>query len=90
MEKNGWPGLGTEVKFICDQIQIQHINKYEVSKQEIQDAIFEAHHSSLLCQFETSKKLKAIKMKFLGRCKSILMKKSSKCQIKIQNLLKNG
>ena len=32
-----------------------------MSKQEIQDAIFEAHHSSLLCQFETSKKLEAIK-----------------------------
>ena len=33
----------------------------ETAISEIQDAIFEAHHSSLLCQFETSKKLEAIK-----------------------------
>ena len=29
-EENGWPGLGKEVKHICEQIQIPDINKYNV------------------------------------------------------------
>ena len=60
-EENNWPGLGMEVKYICEQIQIEDINKYKVPKKEIQSAIFEAHYKSMLSQFETSKKLEDIK-----------------------------
>jgi hypothetical protein len=60
-EDSGWPGLGEEVRSICEQIQIPDINKYEVQKQEIHDAIFEAHYSSMISQFSTSKKLQDIK-----------------------------
>ena len=60
-EENGWPGLGMEVKYICEQIQIQDINKYDIPKKEIQEAIFEAHYRSMISQFETSKKLKDIR-----------------------------
>ena len=60
-EENNWPGLGMEVKYICEQIQIEDINKYDVPKKEIQSEIFEAHYKSMLSQFETSKKLEDIK-----------------------------
>ena len=53
-EENGWPGLGMEVKYICEQIQIPDINKYDIPKKEIQEAIFEAHYRSMISQFETS------------------------------------
>ena len=60
-EANNWPGLGSEVREICKQIQIQDINKYNISKQEIQKAIYEAHYKAMMVLFENSKKLKDIK-----------------------------
>ena len=47
-EENGWPGLGEEVRNICEHIQIPDINKYEIQKDQIQAAIFEAHYNSLI------------------------------------------
>ena len=60
-EENKWPGLGSEVREICKQIQIQDINKYSISKQEIQKAIYQAHYKAMMVLFENSKKLKDIK-----------------------------
>ena len=31
-ELNWWPGLGREVKLICQEIQIQDMNIYKISK----------------------------------------------------------
>ena len=53
-EANGWPGLGSEVREICQEIQIQDLNKYEIEKQKIQEAIYEAHYKATLCLFENS------------------------------------
>ena len=60
-QENGWPGLGKEVRAICQQIQILDINKYKIMKQEIKDAIFNSHYLDMMSQFEGSKKLKDIK-----------------------------
>ena len=58
--KNNWPGLATEVQAICEQIKIKYINKYDIPKKEIQEAIYEEHYSTMMKQFEASKKLKDI------------------------------
>jgi hypothetical protein len=34
-EENSLPGFGSEVKEICEQIQIEDINKYDIQKEEI-------------------------------------------------------
>ena len=60
-EEHNWPGLGQEVRDICEEIGIEDINKYEVGKEQIQEAIFEEHYRTMIVQFETSKKLKDIK-----------------------------
>ena len=60
-EANNWPGLGSEVRQICTEIQIRDINKYNVGKQEIQQAIYEAHYKAMMDLFQNSKKLKDIK-----------------------------
>ena len=57
-EENGWPGLGQEVREICQEIQIQDINKFNIDKKQLKTAIFEAHYQDMLSQFEHSKKLK--------------------------------
>jgi hypothetical protein len=60
-EANGWPGLGSEVRQICKEIQIQDINKYNIQKHVIQNAIYESHYKAMINLFESSKKLKDIK-----------------------------
>ena len=57
-EENGWPGLGQEVREICQEIQIQDINIFNIDKKQLKTAIFEAHYQDMLNQFEHSKKLK--------------------------------
>ena len=53
--------LGKEVREICEEIQLPDINKYNIEKTQIRDAIYEAHHKSMISLFETSKKLQDIK-----------------------------
>ena len=57
---NNWPGLATEAQAICEQIKIKDITKQETPKEDIKEAIFEEHHSNMMKQFESSKKLKDI------------------------------
>ena len=38
--KNDWPGLANEVKEICREIGIDNINEKEVTKEELDDAIY--------------------------------------------------
>jgi hypothetical protein len=60
-EANNWPGLGREVKDICQQPKIQDLNKYRLTKQEIQQAIEKSHQEDMLSQFDHSSKLEDIK-----------------------------
>ena len=60
-EANNWPGLGSDIGEICEQIQIQDVNKYNIGKQEIQKAIYEAYYKAMMALFENSKKLRDIK-----------------------------
>ena len=60
-EDNNLPGLGREVRQICEEIQIPDLNKYNIEKEEIQTAVFEAHYSNMMNQFVHSKKLQDIK-----------------------------
>ena len=60
-ELNCWPGLGREVKEICQEIQIQDLNKYKISKKEIQNAIFDTHYKEMMTKFQQSRKLADIK-----------------------------
>ena len=46
-EINGWPGLGQEVRDICQEIGIPDINKNYVSKIQIKRAIFRSHYSDM-------------------------------------------
>ena len=60
-ETNNWPGLGREVRQICKQIHIQDLNKYNVRKSEIKDAILRSHYQDMMGRFEGSKKLQNIR-----------------------------
>ena len=38
-EEKGWPGLGSEVREICQELNIQDLNKHIMEKIDIQKAI---------------------------------------------------
>ena len=54
------PGLIQEVREICSQIGIKDINKYNVSKSQIKDAIFYSHYKSMKEELSSSRKLEDI------------------------------
>ena len=60
-ELNYWPGLGREVREICQEIQIQDLNKNTIAKKDIQKAIFDAHYKEMMTKFQESRKLTNIK-----------------------------
>ena len=60
-EANSWPGLDREVRDICQQLKIQDLNEYRLTKQEMQQAIGKSHQEDMLSQFEHSSKLQDIK-----------------------------
>ena len=60
-EEKGWPGLGRDVRDICQEIQIPDLNKYRMAKKEIQRAIEQSHHDDIMTQFQHSKKLEDIR-----------------------------
>ena len=60
-DENRWPGLKEEVRNICKQIGIQDIGNYNVSKAQIQEAIFNSHYRNMKEQLKSSKKLDDIK-----------------------------
>ena len=53
--------LGRAVKDICQQLKIQDLIKYRLTKQEIQQAIEKYHQKDMLSQFDYSSKLQDIK-----------------------------
>ena len=56
-EANSWPGLGIEVREICKELKIEDLNKYGLTKEEIQQAVEKSHQEDMLSQFEHSSKL---------------------------------
>jgi hypothetical protein len=54
------PGLIQDVREICSQIGIKDINKYNVSKSQIKDAIFYSHYKSMKEELSSSRKLEDI------------------------------
>ena len=60
-ESRGWPGLGKEVRQICQNIGIPDINIHIIRKSDIQKALKISHHNHMMGQFEGSSKLADIK-----------------------------
>ena len=61
-EHKGWPGLGREVRNICQLVGISDLNTHSLRKHEIKKAIAKSHFEDMMSQFEGSKKLKDISM----------------------------
>ena len=59
-DARGWPGLQKEVKEICSQIGIQDMNKHDVSKDKIKEAIYYSHYKSMKEEIQRSSKLEDI------------------------------
>ena len=60
-EANSWPGLGSEVREICKELKIEDLDKYSLTKEEIQQAVEKSHREDMMSQFEHSSKLQDIK-----------------------------
>jgi hypothetical protein len=61
VESRGWPGLGREVRQICQEVGLPDINIQNVLKKDVKKAIQMSHHEDMLGQFENSRKLQDIK-----------------------------
>ena len=57
----GWPGLHQEVAIICQEIGIPDMNKYNIKKIQIKEAIFYSHYESMKEEISRSSKLEDIK-----------------------------
>ena len=60
-ELRKWPGLGNEVRQICQAIGIPDINIHFMRKKDIQIAIKKSHYEHMMALFEGSRKLEDIK-----------------------------
>ena len=60
-ESRGWPGLGQEVRQICEASGIPDLNKNLIRKTDIQKAIRNSHYKDMMSQFEGSRKLEDIR-----------------------------
>ena len=60
-EKQGWPGLGKDVRNICKEIKLPDINLHRISKEDVQKAISNSHFEDMMTRFESSSKLQDIK-----------------------------
>ena len=58
---NGWPGLGQEVKEICQTLNIPAVNIEFVPKSVIKDAIFNHHYLKMKEEIDKMTKLEPIK-----------------------------
>ena len=59
--KNDWPGLSVEVKEICREIGVHNLNEKDVSKEELEDAIYFHNYKEMKLEVSSYKKLEAIK-----------------------------
>ena len=59
--KNEWPGLAPEVKKICEEIGVSNINEKDVSKEEIEEAVYFHHYKEMKLEVCEYKKLESVK-----------------------------
>ena len=57
----GWPGLAKEAAEICKEIGLRNLNEKEVTKKEIEEAIFYSNYKEMKAEIEMCDKLAAIK-----------------------------
>ena len=75
-EDRGWPGLQQEVKEICAQIGIPDMNKSDIPKWQIKEAIFYSHYTSMKNEMESSTKLEDIKNDDFRKIQPYFLEKS--------------
>ena len=59
--KNDWPGLAAEVKNICEEIGVRNINEQDVSKEELEEAVYFHHYKEMKLEVCEYKKLESVK-----------------------------
>ena len=59
--KMGWPGLAKEVKDICKEVGIEDVNKTEVTKEELKEAIFYHNYKEVKNELSSKGKLEDVK-----------------------------
>ena len=59
--EKGWPGLQQEVEDICKDIGIPNINKFNIPRSQIKEAIFFSHYKDMKEEIGCSSKLDDIK-----------------------------
>jgi hypothetical protein len=59
--ERGWPGLSQEVEEICKKVGIPNINKEDVSKEEIEEAVFFHNYKEMKESINEYEKLEDIK-----------------------------
>ena len=57
----GWPGLAQEVTEICKEVGLKNLNEEEVTKKEIEDAIFYSNYNEMKAEIGMCDKLTSIK-----------------------------
>ena len=57
----GWPGLAQEAEQICKEVGLENVNKKEVCKEEIEEAMFYGNQKLLKEEMEKYSKLDAVK-----------------------------
>jgi hypothetical protein len=56
-----WSGLSVEVKEICREIGVPNLNEKDVSKEELEEAIYFHNYKEMKLEVSSYKKLEAIK-----------------------------
>ena len=60
-KEKGWPGLGSEVKEICEKLNLPDVNENYIPKSAVKNAIFNHHYCDMKKEMEEkSSKLKEI------------------------------
>ena len=72
-DARGWPGLQQEVKEICSQIGIQDMNKHDVSKDKVKEAIYYSHYKCMKEEIQRSSKLEDIQHEDFSKDSTIFL-----------------
>ena len=75
-ESNNWPGLGQEVREICQILDIPDANKEFINKSEIKNAVFNHHYKEMKEEVMKMKKLDPIKHEDFKEAQKYLYDKS--------------
>ena len=74
--ERSWPGLSKEVEDICNTIGIANINEKEVTKEELEDAIFFHNYREMKEDINKYKKLEDVKHEDMRELPEYMMEKS--------------